>query len=212
MARSRGDIDSPWKDGFLFLGNQLVLDFLNTRPIQNDQPTELLPDFTALLRWFHAARLLTGDELAKFGRKWGQTIVARRLVEDMQLFRERLRKEVLKWEDGQDVHRSIIQELNRRMAEHPMRIRLKENGRKPSTELYFEPQSPEDLFAPLAHSAAMLLASTNRERVRKCDRCVLHFLDTSKKGTRRWCSMQLCGNRLKVAAYAARQRSVGMRE
>jgi predicted RNA-binding Zn ribbon-like protein len=46
----------------------------------------------------------------------------------------------------------------------------------------------------------------DRNRVRKCDQCVLHFHDISKKGTRRWCSMQLCGNRLKVAAYAARQR------
>src|SRR6516164_5368126 len=49
-------------------------------------------------------------------------------------------------------------------------------------------------------------ASVDRTRVRKCGQCVLHFLDTSKKGTRRWCSMQLCGNRLKVAAYALRKR------
>jgi len=208
MARSRGDSDSPWKDGFLFLGNQLVIDFLNTRPIQDDEPTELLPDFAALLSWFRAAGLLTGDEVANLERKWGHSVAARRLVEDVRLFREKLRKEVLKWEDGQEVHHSTIQELNRLMADHPMLIRFKGNTRMPSTELYFEPQSPEDLFAPLAHSAAMLLASTNRDRVRKCDRCVLHFLDTSKKGTRRWCSMQLCGNRLKVAAYAARQRHV----
>jgi predicted RNA-binding Zn ribbon-like protein len=87
-----------------------------------------------------------------------------------------------------------------------MRTRLKEKGHSPSTELWFEPHQPKDLFAPLAHSAAMLFANVDRNRVRKCDQCVLHFHDTSKKGTRRWCSMQLCGNRLKVAAYAARQR------
>ncbi len=65
---------------------------------------------------------------------------------------------------------------------------------------------PEDLFAPLAHSAAKLLAEADRNRVRKCGQCILRFYDTSKKGTRRWCSMQLCGNRLKVAAYARRRR------
>jgi predicted RNA-binding Zn ribbon-like protein len=75
-----------------------------------------------------------------------------------------------------------------------------------STDLWFEPREPEDLFAPLAHNAATLFATVHRERVRKCAHCVLHFHDTSKKGTRRWCSMQLCGNRLKVAAYAARRR------
>jgi predicted RNA-binding Zn ribbon-like protein len=53
---------------------------------------------------------------------------------------------------------------------------------------------------------AQLFTTADRDRVRKCDRCVLLFQDTSKKGTRRWCSMQLCGNRLKVAAYAARKR------
>lgn len=87
-----------------------------------------------------------------------------------------------------------------------MRTRLKASGGASSTELWFEPRQPEDLFAPLAHSAATLFANVDRNRVRKCGKCVLHFHDISKKGTRRWCSMQLCGNRLKVAAYAARQR------
>ena len=86
-----------------------------------------------------------------------------------------------------------------------MATRLKTKGS--GTELWFEPRQPEELFAPLAHSAATLFADVDRNRVRKCAQCVLHFRDTSKKGTRRWCSMQLCGNRLKVAAYAARRRT-----
>jgi predicted RNA-binding Zn ribbon-like protein len=73
-----------------------------------------------------------------------------------------------------------------------MSTRLKASGKRPATELYFEPQQPEDLFAPLAHSAASLFANADRARVRKCHHCVLHFHDTSEKGTRRWCSMQLC--------------------
>ena len=110
-------------------------------------------------------------------------------------------------ERGGTVHRAAIDELNHLMAEHPMRTRLKASGSASTTELWFDPRRPEDLFAPLAHSVAMLFAGVDRNRVRKCRQCVLHFYDTSKKGTRRWCSMQLCGNRLKVAAYAARQRA-----
>jgi len=34
----------------------------------------------------------------------------------------------------------------------------------------------------------------------------LDFYDTSKKGTRRWCSMKMCGNRAKVAAWTERHR------
>lgn len=208
MPRSRRDKDSPWKDGFLFLGNHLTVDFLNTRPLQNGELTELLPDFPALLRWLNAAGLLNRVHVADLQRQWGESPSARRVTEALRDLRENLRKEVLRWQNGNDIHHSLIDELNRLMAEHPMRTRLGGYGRKPTTKLYFKPQSPEGLLAPLAHSAAMLFATANRERVRKCEQCVLHFLDTSKKGTRRWCSMQLCGNRLKVAAYAARKRLV----
>ncbi len=206
MAQAGTIRPSDWRDGFLFVGNQVALDFVNTRPVQNDEPMELLPDFPALLRWFQATSLLTSREVANLQQHWGQSIRARHVLEAVRALRERLRKEILSWEGGSAVHHSTVDELNRLMAEHPMRTRLKEKGHSPSTELWFEPHQPKDLFAPLAHSAAMLFANVDRNRVRKCDQCVLHFHDTSKKGTRRWCSMQLCGNRLKVAAYAARQR------
>ena len=43
--------------------------------------------------------------------------------------------------------------------------------------------------------------------MRKCESCVVHFLDTSKKGARRWCSMNICGNKVKVANYQQRKRN-----
>jgi predicted RNA-binding Zn ribbon-like protein len=198
--------DSDWRDGFLFVGNHLALDFLNTRPVQNGEPMELFSDYGALLRWFHAAGLLSPREMANLQRQSGESATARRTLEAMRKFRETLRNEILAWEDGADVHRTTVAELNRLLAAHPMLSKLETTGKAPSVELWFKPRRPEDLFAPLAHSAAKLFAEGDRKRVRKCGQCVLHFYDTSKKGTRRWCSMQLCGNRLKVAAYAARQR------
>jgi predicted RNA-binding Zn ribbon-like protein len=206
MDRVRTIHLSDWRDGFLFVGNQLALDFLNTCPVQNGEPMELLPDFTALLRWFQAAELLSARDVANLQQQWGKLARARRTVEAVRELREKLRKEILAWEHGGAVHHSTVAELNQLMVDHPMLTRLKASGSASSTELWFRPPQPEDLFAPLAHSAAMLFANVDRNRVRKCGQCVLHFHDTSKKGTRRWCSMQLCGNRLKVAAYAARQR------
>ena len=197
---------SDWKDGFLFVGNQLALDFLNTSLVQNGEPSELLPDFSALLRWFHAADLLSSREVGCLQRHWGGSASAQRVTEAARQLREKLRKEILAWERSGSVEHSTLEELNKLMAEHPMRTRLRTNGKLCSTELWFEPHEPEDLFAPLAYSAATLFATVDRKRVRKCAQCVLHFHDTSKKGTRRWCSMQLCGNRQKVAAYAARRR------
>ena len=206
MGRVRTIHTSDWKDGFLFVGNDVALDFLNTRPVQNGEPTELLSDFGALLRWFQAAGLLSPDAATKLHRQSGESAAARRTLDAMRQFRERLRKEILAWEGGAEVHRSTMEELNRLMAAHPMLSKLQARGSVPSLELWFEPRQTEDLFAPLAYGAAKLFAGADHNRVRKCGHCVLHFHDTSKKGTRRWCSMQLCGNRLKVAAYAARQR------
>ena len=207
MGGGKAKQSADWKDGFLFLGNQLALDFLNTRPVQNGEPMELLGDFGAVLRWFQTAGLLNSIEAANLKQRWGESGRALQVVESVRELRERLRKEVIAWEGGRGVNDSTIRKLNRLMADHPMITRLKSIGKGTSTELYFKLQQPEDLFAPLAYSAADLFANTERKRVRKCDQCVLHFHDTSKKGTRRWCSMQLCGNRLKVAAYAARQRT-----
>jgi predicted RNA-binding Zn ribbon-like protein len=197
---------SDWRDGFLFVGNHLALDFLNTRPVQNGEPMELLSDFDALVRWFQVAGLLSSDAVTKLQRRSGESAASRRTLDAMRRFRERLRKEILAWGGGAEVDCETLEELNRLMAAHPMLSKLQATGSVPSLETWFEPRQPEDLFAPLAYAAAKLFAEADRNRVRKCGQCVLHFYDTSKKGTRRWCSMQLCGNRLKVAAYAARQR------
>jgi predicted RNA-binding Zn ribbon-like protein len=206
MARADTTHNSDWRDGFLFVGNQLALDFLNTRPVQNGEPMELLPDFSALLRWFQAAKLLGASDVANLQQRWRKSARAQRTVESVRDLREKLRRTILAWEGGGAVHHSSVNELNRLMADHPMLTRLNTSESALSMELWFELRRPDDSFAPIAHSAATLFANVDRSRVRKCDQCVLHFHDTSKKGTRRWCSMQLCGNRRKVATYAARQR------
>jgi predicted RNA-binding Zn ribbon-like protein len=206
MKKKNKDQTNGWRDGFLFLGNHPVLDFLNTRPALSGEPVELLPDFKAVLRWLRAAGLLTVSQMEELLHHWEGLADAHRTAEEVRQFREKLRKQVIAWESGKAIQAEIITELNRLMAAYPMRSRLSGDRRRPATELWFEARRPQELFAPLAYSAAMLFANVDRERVRKCASCVGHFYDTSKKGTRRWCSMQLCGNRSKVAAYAARRR------
>ena len=211
MSRTAAKRNPDWKQGFLFIGNQLALDFLNTRPVMNGQAVELVSDFSALLRWFQAADLLSSRQVRHLQQQWGNSIRARRTLKAAWELRERLRNAVLAWECGAAVRQSIINELNQLMFRYPVRARLEAARNVLSKELWFEAKRPEDLFTPLAHSAATLFAEVSRDRVRKCGQCVLHFHDTSKKGTRRWCSMRLCGNRLKVAAYAARHRALRSR-
>jgi predicted RNA-binding Zn ribbon-like protein len=67
---------------------------------------------------------------------------------------------------------------------------------------------PLRVLAPVARSIADLAAMGRAAEIRKCanPRCVLYFRDRSRAKRRRWCSMAVCGNRMKVAAYARRQR------
>src|SRR5215470_9260172 len=153
---------ADWKDGFLFVGNNLALDFLNTRPVQNGEATELLPDFPALVRWFRAAGVLNEQQANQLTRKWAESTAGKRAVECMRQWRERLRKQLVAWEDGASLHPATVKEVNQLMAEHPMRFRFS-SKEKPTVELWFEPCQPEDLFAPLAHSAATLFAEADRD-------------------------------------------------
>jgi predicted RNA-binding Zn ribbon-like protein len=56
------------------------------------------------------------------------------------------------------------------------------------------------LLSPVLWSAADLLAGPRRGRVRQCANplCRWLFLDETKGGNRRWCSMTACGNRAKA--------------
>src|SRR5437867_12630722 len=146
--------NSDWRDGFLFLGNQLALDFLNTRPVQNGEPQELLPDFEALLRWFRAAELLSNQETSALQRNWDNSSRARQVLEELRRFREDLRKEVLSLEAGAKLHRTTIETLNVLLAAHPMIATVKHNDDGLHMDLSFKASQPEDLFAPLAHAVA----------------------------------------------------------
>jgi len=190
---------APDTHGFFFFGNHLALDFLNTRPKLDGNYVELLPDFPSLLRWFQSTALLTPPQTAQLA----QHATAHKTHHFLLAFREALRHAVELWEQGKPIPRDFARHLNQLMSDQPMRFRLNKSAH---TELWFSTDHPSDLFAPLAYSAAKLFSEEDHNRVRQCDACVLHFLDISKKGTRRWCSMDICGNRAKAAAFAARQR------
>ena len=197
-----------WRDGFLFVGNQIALDFVNTRPVVDGQPVELLPDGSALARWMAAAGLVDEKESARLRRRWAGLDFAKR-VADLREFRERLRKVVFQIEAGEWPSEGFVREVNRLLAERPYGDQIAHGKSGLARRKRFSAEDPEDVYAPVADAIAQLLTEADPSRVRQCDTCVLHFLDTSRKGTRRWCSMNLCGNRSKVAAYALRQREAG---
>ena len=196
-----------WIDGFLFVGNQRALDFLNTRLVLADGPKELLPDVDALVRWLVASGLLTRAKGKALAGKWRDTPQAAVFLRELLRFRERLRAAVVRQEAGFMASDAFIAELNALLQQHPGVISLQRKGEKLGLETAFELEKPNDVWAPIATAVAELLSDASPVRLRKCEACIAHFLDTSKKGSRRWCSMNICGNKFKVAAYRKRKRA-----
>ena len=60
---------------------------------------------------------------------------------------------------------------------------------------------------PVGYSAGELLLHGPLSRIGECPGCGWLFLDTSRNGTRRWCSMATCGSRDKMARYHHRSRT-----
>ncbi len=199
-------VKQDWRGGFLFVGNQLALDFVNTRPVINGQPIELLSDWKALLKWFRAADMVSEVEMEALGRQWEKRREAGAFLEALRAFRESLRATVLRLEARDEPASRTVTELNRLLRAHPMFLELRRTAGRLEKRKRFELRRPDDLMAPIVHAAAELLLEFKPARLRKCEGCILHFYDTTKNGTRRWCSMQICGNRSKVAAYAERRR------
>ena len=65
----------------------------------------------------------------------------------------------------------------------------------------------EWLLAAIARSAAELIVEGQNALLKRCANtgCRLFFYDDSRTRRRRWCSMAVCGNRHKVAAFLKRK-------
>ena len=196
-----------WINGFLFVGNHLALDFLNTKPVLAEGPKELLPDVDALIRWLVASGALPQQAGKTLAEKWNKKPHATAFLRELLKFRERLRTVVLRREAGVSVSDTFIAKLNSLLRQHPNVIALQRKRKKLDLEAAFEPKKPDEIWGPIANAVAQLLSDVVPGRVRKCEACIVHFFDTSKKGSRRWCSMNICGNKIKVAAYQQRKRA-----
>ncbi|MBD2871927.1 CGNR zinc finger domain-containing protein [Paenibacillus sp. IB182493] len=97
--------------------------------------------------------------------------------------------------------------LERKSGELVLDVRLERQNGVPHL-IHVGRSMMDRISYAVLHSLVETLAQYPPERIRKCehDSCILHFVDTSKSGKRRWCSMDLCGNRQKAADFYARKK------
>jgi predicted RNA-binding Zn ribbon-like protein len=62
-------------------------------------------------------------------------------------------------------------------------------------------------LAQIARETVDFVTGADLARLRTCAGCTLLFVDRSRPGTRRWCSMERCGNRNKTAHYRQKHRT-----
>ena len=191
---------------FLWVGNDLALDLVNTTPVLDGRPTDLLGSFTDLLDWLAEAGRLGASEGAALARRVGRA-AGGALLEDARAFRSALRSLFEAVVAGAGPPAGTLAAINRQLRRREAPEVRYEGG------LYVRADTPsaldaESLLLPVAEAAADLLTVRDLSLVRKCENpaCVLFFYDTTKNHARRWCSMAWCGNRHKVAAHYRRLR------
>ncbi len=194
---------------FLFVGNQLCLDFINTRLVLNGQQVDLLATFSDLATWLVQVRLLTGDEAKKIERQWGDHAKGAQTLEQARAFRAALREMVERIAAGRAVPEAAIKAINEMLRHRIGYPQLTRRSGKFERGYQAESQDANQLLGLLAEAATNLLCRCDLSLIKKCQNpaCVLFFYDTTKNHARHWCSMTICGNRSKVAAHYRRHRS-----
>ena len=194
---------------FVFLGNHPCLDFVNTQMIVRGKPTDLLESFEDLMEWLVRVQMVHKGVGEDATTRWEVT-VRDYCFEEAMTFRGTLRTMVEHIVARQRIPGATVTAINRLLAQchgYPQLIYTKGHFER---RFHSDVSQSSRLLTPLAESVSDLLCSGNLSLVKKCrnDACILYFYDTTKNHARNWCSMQLCGNRMKVAAHYRRERQV----
>ncbi|MFG2647023.1 CGNR zinc finger domain-containing protein [Streptomyces sp. NPDC048436] len=169
------------------VGEPLSLDLLNTRWMADGVRQDLLAGTEGLAVWLAANGL--GDRFGADEATLEHVLRARDAIASVV--------------DGPDPNAGIDR-VNKVLDHGRIRATLSPEGPGEKPEF-------KDVTWGAAWLAArdyLTLLATAQDRIRPCahEACILHFFDTSRNGTRRWCSMAACGNRAKASRHYARAR------
>ncbi len=184
---------------FVWVGERLAVDLLNTVVVQDGRVLDLLEGWRDAMAWGTAAGLLSPGE-SRGGRADEPTRLRR--------FREALRQGLAAWRESGTIPPRLAVLLNRHLARDPELSTVAVSRGKVMLRRRSGGAPFDRLYAAIARSAAELLADGDPRRLRKCANpsCRLMFYDVSKAGRRRWCSMGTCGGRAKARAFYRRHR------
>ncbi len=176
----------------------LCLEFANTRYWRGqEEPTETMNTPEDLVAWTAANG---GPRIARppARREFDHAIEVRELIH--RLFDQHAQQKSPTARD--------VEALNAALAEAPARTTLRRERGSYVWDVDMKSGTALALLAPVLWTAGDLLAGSRLDRVRRCanPECGWLFLDDSRAGRRRWCSMQSCGNRAKAKRHYHKSR------
>ena len=181
---------------FLLVGGRLAIDFANTvySPATGGDGLATWDDVAAFL--VAAGATARPGPQGDAGRSVARALALRRVIRDLLAAMAARRPPA-------PASVAVVNDVLRAGAGHD---RLVADGRGWRLEFASGRDDRTAALGPVARSAAALITEGRAAVVRKCGnpRCVLYFYDDSRGRRRRWCSMAVCGNRMKVAAHARR--------
>jgi predicted RNA-binding Zn ribbon-like protein len=194
---------------FVFVANLPCLDFINTQMIQGGRMVDFLETFSDLVSWLMQADALSRMEADEAVKRWGGHREGMRVLEQARELRSSLRETAERLVNGRAVAQSTVETINallRQRVGHAQLVRVRGGFAK---RFHAKLEAVIHLLIPLAEFASDLLCRDDLSLVKKCQNpaCILYFYDTTKNHARRWCSMKICGNRIKVAAHHRRYRA-----
>ncbi len=194
-------------EGFYTVGGRTAVDFANSSQ-RFGKDGEGLEKLEELLSFLKSMGHLHEEDASNYHMYLFQN--PERCAKTMELLRE-VRARFLailgQASSGWPVDPSFAAELNDHLEGFKTHLKIEAVDGEMTLKTQLSEQGPEQLLYPIFKDIAEFMVSDQIEKVRQCasDTCDLFFVNQSRNGRRRWCSMSTCGNRAKVNAYLKRQ-------
>lgn len=191
----------------------LSLNFANTVGDHKlEAPNEHIDSYRALVAWCQQVGILskqTSEDLIQEGSR--RENEASRVLKRAITLREAIYRIFSAISADKETNPGDLAILNKFLSAAMARSRLIHSGKGYKWDWEPEKGALDQMLWPIARSAADLLTSEELTLVRECanDSCGWLFVDTSRNHSRRWCSMNDCGNRLKARRHYARMKKAG---